>query len=41
VSYESDVQKATDNEQKHGVSFNEAQAVFLDPLAGTFDDPFD
>jgi len=39
VFYEWDAQKTTDNERKHGVSLNEAQAVFLDPLAETFDDP--
>lgn len=37
--YEWDTQKAADNERKHGVSFDEARTVFLDPLAETFDDP--
>ena len=34
-----DADKAADNERKHGVSFNEAKTVFLDPLAESFDDP--
>lgn len=37
--YEWDTPKATDNERKHGVSFDEATTIFLDPLADTFDDP--
>ena len=37
--YEWDPDKATANERKHGVSFDEAQTVFLDPFAETFDDP--
>ena len=37
--YEWDAQKAADNERKHGVTFDEARTVFLDPLAETFDDP--
>jgi len=32
-------QKATENERKHGVTFEEALTVFYDPLAATFDDP--
>ena len=32
-------QKATENERKHGVTFDEALTVFYDPLAATFDDP--
>jgi len=39
VIYEWDAHKAAANERKHGVSFDEAQTVFLDPLAETFDDP--
>ncbi len=39
VIYEWDARKAADNERKHSVSFDEARAVFLDPLAETFDDP--
>ena len=37
--YEWDAEKATANVRKHGVSFEEAQTVFLDPLAESFDDP--
>ena len=37
--YEWDPAKAAANERKHGVSFDEAKTVFLDPLAETFDDP--
>ena len=37
--YEWDRKKAADNERKHGISFDEATTVFLDPLAMTFDDP--
>jgi uncharacterized DUF497 family protein len=32
-------EKAIENENKHGVSFEEALTVFYDPLAATFDDP--
>jgi uncharacterized DUF497 family protein len=39
VIYEWDQAKAADNERKHGVSFDEAKMVFLDPFAETFDDP--
>ena len=39
VIYEWDPGKAADNQRKHGVSFDEAATVFLDPLAETFDDP--
>jgi uncharacterized DUF497 family protein len=31
-------QKATENEKKHSVTFEEALTVFYDPLAATFDD---
>ncbi len=31
--------KAEQNLRKHGVSFEEAQAVFADPLSVTVDDP--
>ena len=34
-----DSEKAAENQRKHGVSFDEASSVFLDPLALTFDDP--
>ena len=37
--YEWDRAKAVDNERKHGISFDEAASVFLDPLAETFEDP--
>lgn len=33
-----DVKKAETNLRKHGVSFEEAQSVFKDPLAFIFDD---
>jgi uncharacterized protein len=39
VIYEWDPAKAADNERKHGVSFDEAKTVFVDPFAETFDDP--
>ena len=34
-----DVRKALSNSLKHGVSFDEAITVFLDPFAGTVADP--
>ena len=37
--YEWNAAKAKTNIQKHGVSFDEAATVFLDPLALTFPDP--
>ena len=37
--YEWDAKKAKVNLRKHGVSFEEAATVFLDPLAITFPDP--
>ncbi len=37
--YEWNAEKARANLQKHGVSFEEAATVFLDPLALTFSDP--
>jgi uncharacterized protein len=39
VIYEWDAEKAKRNLQKHGVTFEDAAAVFLDPLALTFPDP--
>jgi uncharacterized DUF497 family protein len=39
VVYEWDAAKAKANLHKHGVSFEEAATVFLDPLALTFSDP--
>lgn len=37
--FEWDAEKAIENERKHGVSFDEALAVFADTLARTIDDP--
>ncbi|HEV8239330.1 MAG TPA: BrnT family toxin [Thermoanaerobaculia bacterium] len=39
LQYEWDDSKAAANEKKHGVTFEEACSVFLDPLATTYDDP--
>jgi hypothetical protein len=39
VIYEWDPEKAKENQRKHGVSFDEATTVFLDPFALSFDDP--
>jgi uncharacterized DUF497 family protein len=39
VIYEWDAKKAKANSRKHGVSFDEAASVFLDPLAVTYPDP--
>jgi uncharacterized protein len=39
VIYEWDPEKEAENQRKHGVSFDEAKTVFLDPLALSFDDP--
>lgn len=39
LRFEWDEVKAVTNAGKHGVSFEEAASVFLDPLAYTFDDP--
>jgi hypothetical protein len=39
VVYEWNAAKAKANIQKHGVPFEEAATVFLDPLALTFPDP--
>lgn len=38
-TYEWDEQKAQSNFHKHGVSFDEAETVFDDPLAITIPDP--
>ncbi len=38
--YEWDAGKSKANRRKHGVSFEEAATVFLDPAALTFLDPF-
>jgi uncharacterized DUF497 family protein len=40
VVYEWHAAKAKANLQKHGVSFDDAATVFLDPLALTFPDPY-
>ncbi|MBI3375711.1 MAG: BrnT family toxin [Betaproteobacteria bacterium] len=37
--FEWDESKAAFNLRKHGVSFEEAASVFIDPLAYTFRDP--
>jgi hypothetical protein len=39
VKYEADPEKAKANLREHGVSFEEAATVFLDPLAVTYPDP--
>jgi uncharacterized DUF497 family protein len=39
MEFEWDDDKAASNEQKHGVSFPEAETVFADPLALTGYDP--
>lgn len=39
MKFEWDPYKAALNLRKHGVSFEEASAVFGDPLAGTIPDP--
>ena len=38
MQFEWDPRKAAENFRKHGVSFNEAETAFRDPLAATFDD---
>jgi hypothetical protein len=39
VEFEWDTRKAAGNLSKHGVSFEEANEVFGDPLSSTVDDP--
>ena len=39
LRFEWDERKNTENQRKHGVSFEEAQAVFLDDHAMLIDDP--
>ena len=39
MKFEWDPKKAKRNLAKHGVSFEDAGAVFADPLAGTIPDP--
>ena len=38
MRFEWNRRKAGENLRKHGVSFNEAESAFHDPLAATFDD---
>ncbi len=39
LSFEWDIVKASTNKKKHGVSFEEAKTVFLDPNARVIADP--
>jgi hypothetical protein len=39
LRFEWDIRKATANEKKHGISFDEARSVFLDENARLIDDP--
>ena len=39
MDFEWDLQKASSNERKHGISFTEASTVFGDPLELTISDP--
>ena len=39
LQFEQDENKSDRNLQKHGVSFEEAQTIFLDPNSQTYDDP--
>jgi hypothetical protein len=39
VGFERNARKADGNLRKHGVSFDEAASVFLDPLSATGEDP--
>jgi uncharacterized DUF497 family protein len=39
VTFDWDDEKAAENLAKHGVSFDEAETVFADPLAGIAPDP--
>jgi hypothetical protein len=39
MHFEWDRAKAERNRRKHGVTFDEAVAVFHDPLSATFEDP--
>ena len=38
MHFEWDRVKAERNRRKHGISFNEAETVFYDPLSATFED---
>jgi uncharacterized protein len=39
VNFEWDPKKDAANQQKHGISFEEASSIFGDPLAWTITDP--
>ena len=39
IKFAWDEDKARSNEQKHGISFEEASTIFADPIAVIFDDP--
>jgi len=39
ITFEWDAEKAASNEEKHGLSFEEASTAFGDPLSITVDDP--
>ena len=39
ITFEWDAEKAAGNEEKHGLSFEEASTAFGDPLSITIDDP--
>ena len=39
MTFEWDPKKAAGNFRKHGVTFEEAASVFVDPIARTFSDP--
>ena len=39
MTFEWSARKAAENLKKHGLSFEDATSVFLDPLAITFPDP--
>ena len=39
LTFEWDPSKALRNQAKHGVTFEEASTVFLDPLGGLLEDP--
>lgn len=39
LSFEWDTKKAESNEQKHGITFDEASTIFADPLSMTIHDP--
>jgi len=39
MEFEWDESKDLTNQNKHGVTFNEAATIYGDPLALTFDDP--